>query len=34
MNCLNSFVQSAVDARQKGDENPLSTVAAETIVYV
>ena len=29
--CLNSFVQSAVDARTKGDENPNSSVVAETM---
>ena len=29
--CLNSFVQSAVDARRKGDENPNSCVVAETM---
>ena len=29
--CLNKFVQSAVDARRKGDENPNSSVVAETM---
>ena len=29
--CFNSFVQSAVDARRKGDENPNSSVVAETM---
>ena len=29
--CLNSFVQSAVDARRQGDENPFSSVVAETM---
>ena len=29
--CFNSFVQAAVDARRKGDENPNSSVAAETM---
>ena len=28
---FNSFVQSAVDARRKGDENPNSSVVAETM---
>ena len=28
--CFNSFVQSAVDARRKGDENPNSSIVAET----
>ena len=28
--CFNSFVQSAVDARRQGDENPKSSVVAET----
>ena len=31
MNCFNSFVQSAVDARRKSDENPNSSVVAETM---
>ena len=31
MKCLNSFVQSAVDARRKGDENSNSSVVAETM---
>ena len=29
--CFSSFVQSAVDARRKGDENPNSSVVAETM---
>ena len=29
--CFNSFVQVAVDARRKGDENPNSRVVAETM---
>ena len=29
--CFNNFVQSAVDARRKGDENPHSSVVAETM---
>ena len=29
--CFNSFVQSAVNARRQGDENPNSSVVAETI---
>ena len=29
--CFNSFVQSAVDARRQGDENPSSSVVAETM---
>ena len=29
--CFNSFVQSAVDAREQGDENPNSSVVAETM---
>ena len=29
--CFNSFVQSAVDARRRGDENPNSSVVAETM---
>ena len=28
--CFNSFAQSAVDARRQGDENPNSSVVAET----
>ena len=31
MKCFNSFVQSAVDARPKGDETPHSSVVAETM---
>ena len=30
-NCFNSFVQSAVDTRRQGDENPKSGVFAETM---
>ena len=30
-NCLNNFVQSAVDARRQLDENPISSVVAETM---
>ena len=29
--CFNKFVQSVVDARREGDENPLSRVVAETM---
>ena len=29
--CFNGFVQSAMDARRKGDENPNSSVVAETM---
>ena len=29
--CFNSLVRSAVDARRKGDENPNSSVVAETM---
>ena len=29
--CFNSFLQSAVDARRQGDENPISSVVAETM---
>ena len=29
--CFNSFVQSAVDARRQGDENPNTSVVAETM---
>ena len=29
--CFNSFVQSVVDSRREGDENPLSGVVAETM---
>ena len=29
--CFNTFVQSAVDARREGDENPNSSVVAETM---
>ena len=29
--CFNGFVQSAVDARRQGDENPNSSVVAETV---
>ena len=31
MNCFNNFVQSAVNARRQGDENPNSRVVAETV---
>ena len=30
-NCFNNFLQSAVDARRRGDENPNSSVVAETM---
>ena len=29
--CINVFVQSVVDARREGDENPDSSVVAETM---
>ena len=29
--CFNNFVQSVVNARREGDENPLSVVVAETM---
>ena len=29
--CFKKFVQEAVDARRKGDENPNSSVVAETV---
>ena len=29
--CFNSFMQSAVNARRKGDDNPNSSVVAETM---
>ena len=29
--CFNNFVQSVIDARREGDENPLSGVVAETM---
>ena len=29
--CFDSFVQSVVDARREGDENPFSGVVAETM---
>ena len=32
--CFNSFVQSAVDARRQGDENPNSSVVAETMKHL
>ena len=32
--CFDNFVQSAVDARRQGDENPISSVVAETIKLV
>ena len=31
VNCFNKFVQSAVDARREGEENPNSSVVAETM---
>ena len=31
-NCFNSFVQAAGDARRKSDENPKSSVLAETVI--
>ena len=31
--CFNSFVQAAVDSRRKGDENPKSSVVAETLKF-
>ena len=31
MKCYNNFVQSAVNARREGDENPNSSVVAETM---
>ena len=30
MKCFNNFVQTAVNARRQGDENPNSNVVAET----
>ena len=33
-NCFNSFVQSAVNARRQGDENPNSSVMAETMKFL
>ena len=30
-NCFNSFMQSTVDARRQGDENPNSSVVAQTM---
>ena len=32
--CFNSFVQSAVDARRQDDENPNSSVVAETMKFL
>ena len=32
--CFNSFVQSAVNARRQGDENPNSSVVAETMKFL
>ena len=32
--CFSSFVQSAVNARRQGDENPNSNVVAETMKYL
>ena len=34
LNCFNSFVQSAVEARRQGDENPYSSVVAETMTLL
>ena len=31
--CFNSFVQSAINARRQGDENPNSSVAVETMKF-
>ena len=31
VNCFSKFLQSAVDARREGDENPNSSVVAETM---
>ena len=31
MKCFNRFVQSAMDARRKSSENPISSVVAETM---
>ena len=33
-NCFSSFVQSAVNARRQGDENPNSSVVAETMKFL
>ena len=32
--CFSSFVQSAVNARRQGDENPNSSVVAETMKFL
>ena len=32
--CFNNFVQSVVDARKEGDENPLSGVVAATMKFL
>ena len=32
--CFNSFVQSAVDARKQSDENPKTSVIAETMMFL
>ena len=32
--CFNSFVQSAVNARRQGDENPNTSVVAETMKFL
>ena len=32
--CVNVLVQSAVDARREGDENPNSNVAADTMILL
>ena len=34
MKCFNSFLQSAVDDQRKGDENPHSSVVAETMKFL
>ena len=34
MKCFNNFVQSAVDAGRKGDENPHSSVVADTMKLI
>ena len=32
--CLNNFMQSAVNARRQGDENPNSSAVAETMKFL
>ena len=32
--CFNNFVQSSVDSRQQGDDNPTSSVVAETMILL